>query len=182
VRESTPFRPVAYEVAARLARHCGEVVHVATLDGGRVVYVDRLLGARAIDIPLSEVGSTLPAHCTGVGKVLLAHLEAGELDAILDRHGLTTFTDRTITDRDALYAELHRVRRDGVAYDRGEVAAGLACVAAPILDRDGRVCAAISIAAPAERFAAAGEAYRSAVTRAARLVSDTLRQQTVPDS
>jgi DNA-binding IclR family transcriptional regulator len=182
VRETTPFRPVAYEVAARLARHCGEVVHVAALDSGRVVYVDRLLGSRAIDIPLSEVGSTLPAHCTGVGKVLLAHVEPGELDAILDRHGLPAFTDRTITDRDALYAELHRVRRDGVAYDRGEVAPGLACVAAPLVDLSGRVCAAISIAAPAERFASAGEAYRSAVIRAARMVTETLRQPPVPDN
>jgi DNA-binding IclR family transcriptional regulator len=175
VRETTPFRPVAYEIAARLARHCGEVVHVAALDGGRVVYVDRLLGSRAIDIPLSDVGSTLPAHCTGVGKALLAHVEPGELDALLDRHGLPVFTDRTITDRDQLYAELHRVRRDGVAYDRGEVARGLACVAAPILDAEGRVCAAISVAAPSDRFTAAGEAYRSAVVRAARMVTDALR-------
>jgi DNA-binding IclR family transcriptional regulator len=175
-RETTPFRTIAYEVAGRLARHSGEVVHVAALDCGRVVYVDRLLGSNAIDIPLSKVGSTLPAHCTGVGKVLLAHVEAGELDAILDRHGLPSFTVNTITDRDALYAELHRVRRDGIAVDRGEVADGLACVAAPILDVEGRVCAAISIAAPATRFASAGYAYRRAVVRAARVVSEKVRE------
>jgi IclR family KDG regulon transcriptional repressor len=181
VRESTPFRPIAYEIAARLARHCGEVVHVAALDGGRVVYVDRLLGSRAIEIPLSSVGSTLPAHCTGVGKALLAHVEPGELDALLDRHGLPAFTDRTIVDRDRLYAELHRVRRDGVAHDQGEVAVGLACVAAPVHDLEGHVCAAISIAAPAERFAAAGDGYRSAVVRAARMINEGLRSNLVRD-
>jgi DNA-binding IclR family transcriptional regulator len=175
VRETTPFRPIAYDVAERLARHCGEVVHVAALDGGQVVYVDRLEGSRAIDVPISTKGSTFPAHCSGVGKVLLAHLQPGELDAIIDQRGLPSLTPNTITDRDALYAELHRVRRDGVAYDREEVAVGMACVAAPIIDGDGQVCAAISITAPAARMGAAEDAYRSSVIRAARLVSDRLR-------
>jgi DNA-binding IclR family transcriptional regulator len=176
VRESTPFRPVAYEVAERLARHCGENVHIAALDSGQVVYVDRLRGSRAVEIPVSAAGSTFPAHCSGVGKVLLAHIEPGELDAIIDRRGLPALTPRTITDRDALYAELHRVRRDGVAYDREEVAPGLECVAAPIIDPDGQVCAAISIAGPAARMQATQDAYRSAVQRAARTISDRLRQ------
>ncbi|HEY3019865.1 MAG TPA: IclR family transcriptional regulator [Solirubrobacteraceae bacterium] len=176
VRDSAPFRPVAYAVAEKLARHCGETVHVAALDTGQVVYVDRLQGSRAMDIPVSKVGATLPAHCSGVGKVLLAHLDAGEVDAILDRRGLPAFTPNTITDRDALYAELHRVRRDGVAYDREEVVEGLACVATPILDADGSVCAAMSIAAPADRFAASETAYRSAVVRAARAVTERLRR------
>jgi DNA-binding IclR family transcriptional regulator len=177
VRESTPFRPVAYQVAERLARHCGEVVHVAALDAGQVVYVDRLQGSRAIEIPISAAGATFPAHCSGVGKVLLAHLQPGELDAIIDRRGLPAMTLNTITDRDRLYAELHRVRRDGIAHDREEVAAGLECVAAPILDSDGQVCAAISIAAPAGRMQIAAEAYRSAVIRAARQISDRLRDE-----
>jgi DNA-binding IclR family transcriptional regulator len=163
-------------VAERLARHCGETVHVAALDAGQVVYVDRLLGPLGVDIPVSDVGSTLHAHCSGVGKVLLAHLDPGEIDAMIDRHGLPAFTPATITERDALYAELHRVRRDGVAYDREEVVPGIACVAAPILDGEGSVVAAISIAAPVERFGASQDGYRSAVVRAARGVSERLRQ------
>jgi DNA-binding IclR family transcriptional regulator len=175
VRETASFRPIAYAVAERLARHTGETVHVAALDAGQVVYVDRLVGPHGVDLPLSEVGSTLHAHCSGVGKVLLAHLEPGEIDAMIDRHGLPRFTPATITDRDALYAELHRVRRDGVAYDREEIVAGIACVAAPILDGEGAVVAAMSVTAPAERFAASQDAYRSAIIRATRAVSDRLR-------
>jgi len=181
VRDSSPFRPVAYAVAEKLARHRGETVHVAALDAGQVVYVDRVQGSRPVDIPVSKVGATLPAHCSGVGKVLLAHLDPGEIDAVLDRRGLPAFTPTTITDRDALYAELHRVRRDGVAYDREEVVEGVRCVAAPILDADGSVCAEMSIAAPADRFASAETAYRSAVVRSARAVTERLRQQ-IPDS
>jgi DNA-binding IclR family transcriptional regulator len=175
VRETTPFRPIAYDVAERLARHTGEVVHVAALDGGQVVYVDRLEGARAMEIPISVAGATLPAHCSGVGKILLAHLQPGELDAIIDQRGMPLLTANTITDRDALYAELHRVRRDGVAYDREEIALGMECVAAPIVDGDGQVCAALSISAPTARMESLLDAYRSSVLRAARLVSDKLR-------
>jgi DNA-binding IclR family transcriptional regulator len=74
-----------------------------------------------------------------------------------------------------LYAELHRVRRDGVAHDREEAVEGLACVATAIHDVDGSVCAAISIAAPVDRFTVSATAYRSAVIRAARAVTERLR-------
>jgi DNA-binding IclR family transcriptional regulator len=181
VRDGAPFRPLAFGVAERLARHCGETIHVAALDSGQVVYVDRLRGSRAIEIPVSAVGSTAPAHCSAVGKSLLAHVEPGELDAILDRRGLPAFTRSTITDRDVLYAELHRVRRDGVAYDREEIAPGLSCVGAPIFDGDGKVCAAISIAGPTERVAALLDGYRSAVVRAARIVTDELARARRPE-
>lgn len=179
VAGSTPFRAPAHEVAMRLAHHTGETLHVATLDGGRVVYVDRVHGTRGVDIEVSTVGATLPAHCSGVGKVLLAHLEPGQIDAILDSHGLPLLTPATITDRDALYAELHRVRRDGVAFDREEVMAGLSCVAAPIRDFEGTVVAAISISAPTERFNSSHEAYRSMIVRAAEAVSRRLHRSPV---
>ncbi|MEV4421502.1 IclR family transcriptional regulator [Patulibacter sp. NPDC049589] len=174
ITESTPFRPVAQRVAATIARRSGEVVHVGTLDGGRVVYVDRFVGARGADIPVSSVGSSLPAHCTGVGKVLLAHQEAGIVDVVLDEHGLERRTKNTIVVREQLYAELHRVRADGVAYDREEVQLGLSCVAAPIVDDDRRVVAALSISVPTERFVRAETALTSTVRRAARTISDHL--------
>jgi IclR family transcriptional regulator, KDG regulon repressor len=177
ITESTPFRPVAQRVAETIARRSGEVVHVGALDGGRVVYVDRFVGTRGAQIPVSSVGSSLPAHCTGVGKVLLAHQDAGIVDVILDDQGLEPMTANTITTRDRLYAELHRVRADGVAYDREEVQKGLSCVAAPIFDDEGRAVAALSISVPTERFARAETALTSTVRRASRTISDRL---TVP--
>lgn len=180
VTGSAPFRPVARAMAEVLSQRSGETVHVATLDAGRVVYVDRIVGARAAPIPASSVGETLPAHCSGVGKVLLAHLDPGALDAVLDRHGLPRRTKATITDRDALYAELHRVRRDGVAYDREEVVKGLTCVAAPITDPDGVVVAAISLSAATNRYARSGDAFRAAVIQAAAGVSARLRAGAPP--
>jgi DNA-binding IclR family transcriptional regulator len=170
-----PMRRIAHAMALRLARHCGEMIHVAALDAGRVVYVDRVPGSRAVEIPVSEIGAVLPAHCTGVGKLLLAHLDPGQVDAILDRHGMPRLTPATICDRDALYAELHRIRRDGVSFDREEVQRGLSCVAAPVYDADGLVAAAMSISAPTERFRRSESAYRSTIVSAAASVSRQLR-------
>jgi DNA-binding IclR family transcriptional regulator len=175
VTGNAPFRPVARAMAVRLARHCGEMIHVAALDAGRVVYVDRVPGSRAAKIPMSSVGAVLPAHCSGVGKLLLAHLDPGQIDAILDQHGMPRFTDATIGEREALYAELHRIRRDGVAFDREEVQVGLSCVAAPVMDPDGVVVAAMRISAPTGRFRASEGAYRSTIVGAADGVSRQLR-------
>ena len=175
VTGSAPFRPLARTMAEALARRGGATVHVATLDAGRVVYVDRIVGEHTPRLPGSEVGDTLPAHCSGVGKVLLAYLDPGQLDALLDRHGLPRLTKYTITARDGLYAELHRVRRDGVAYDREEVSLGLWCVAAPIQDADGQVVAAMSLSTRVQHAALSGDAYRSAVVQATQAVSAQLR-------
>ncbi len=175
ITETTPFRPPAHAAATALARRYGEIVHVATLDGGRVVYVDRIVGADGVDLPVSAIGSSLPAHCSGVGKALLAHLPAAEIDRVLDDHGLPRLTPGTITDRDALAAELHRIRRDGLSYDREEVVAGLSCVAAPIFDPVGRAVAAISVSAPTARLAAIEPGCGVAVRRASRAITEHLR-------
>lgn len=181
VTGNAPFRPLAHAMALRLARHCGEMIHVAALDAGRVVYVDRVPGARAAKVPVSGVGATLPAHCSGVGKLLLAHLEPAEIDAVLDQHGMPRLTPATICEREPLYAELHRIRRDGVAFDREEVQQDLSCVAAPIADADGRVVAAMSISAPTSRFSVHEAAYRATIVNAADGVARQLRGPELPD-
>jgi DNA-binding IclR family transcriptional regulator len=124
------------------------VVHLAVLDGQDVVYLDKVGGALAGRLP-SRVGGRLPAHCTGVGKAMLAHAPAKVLGEFL-RVGLTPRTTATIVDPDAFTAELARIRRLGYAMDRGEAVPGLTCIAAPVFDV-GVVEAAISVSGPARQ-------------------------------
>lgn len=133
--ETTPFRLPGRSAAVALARRTGETIHLAALDGGKVVYVDRMQGDRATTLPLSAIGKRLPAHCSGVGKAMLAHLPREDVDAYLERHGMERFTKTTVTDARTLHRELEEIRRTGVSYDREEVVPGLACVAAPIRGR-----------------------------------------------
>lgn len=173
--ESMEFRRPARRLMARLATQFGETVHLAALDGERVVYVDRFEGTRAVRIAVSSVGSTLPAHCSGVGKVLLAHMPIDRVEALLSDAELEAFTPATITDPDVLRGELAEVRRKSVAYDREEALPEVCCVAAPIVQAPGGTVAALSITAPAHRFAVHQDQFELAVTRGANMISRYLR-------
>jgi IclR family transcriptional regulator, KDG regulon repressor len=133
-----PFLADLYEIT----RH---TVHLASLHGTDVVYLAKLYGHRSAAAP-SRIGARLPAHCTAVGKVMLAYDPAAATEALsmpLDR-----LTHHSICDADALAAELMRVRQDGIAVDQGESQPGLICVAAPVTGHYGRPLAAMSVCAP----------------------------------
>lgn len=123
-----------------------ETGHVATLgvrNGDEGVYVDKI-EPNDFSIRLhSEVGKSFPLHCTGMGKVLLAHAPADEIRRISKRQ-LARLTKHTITDRKALRDELQRVRARGYALDNEEITRGLMCVAAPIYDAHGDIAGAMS--------------------------------------
>lgn len=172
--ETTDFHRYSRPVLQKLGEHCGEMVHLGVLDDGQVMYVDRIKGGHAVQIDASALGNRLWAHCSGVGKVLLAHLPPETLDEVVERHGLPALTRRTITDRSALDEELAEVRRRGFALDRGEVIEDVSCVAAPIVAPGPTVVAAVSLAAPTYRFNARREVYCQAIVRAGMYVSKRL--------
>ena len=99
----------------------------------------------------STVGSRAPAHCTAVGKALLAFQPAEQAKQIIE-NGLRRFTANTITEPERLLEELASVRAKGFAVDDEESEMGLRCVAAPIRDHTGLVSAAISVSAPVQRM------------------------------
>jgi DNA-binding IclR family transcriptional regulator len=163
-------RPVMEELVAGW----GETTHLAVLVDGQVLYVEKLQGDRALEIVLSRVGKRLPAHCSGVGKVLLAHRPWEKVLAIVERQGLPAFTPNTITTIDRLRVELEEVRLQGFAYDQEEVMLGLCCVAGPIRDESGQVIAAMSLSVRADRFYPYRQRLTTAVIEAARHVSTQL--------
>jgi IclR family transcriptional regulator, KDG regulon repressor len=133
-----------------LADLSGETVQLAILDHLSVLYI-RIRESRQAVRMSSGLGSRAPAHCTSVGKVLLAHQSAETIQQVIDL-GLKRYTPNTITDPAALVAELESIRQKGYAIDDEEIESGLRCVAAPIRDHSGRVVAAISVAAPVQRM------------------------------
>ncbi|HEY8487214.1 MAG TPA: IclR family transcriptional regulator, partial [Limnochordales bacterium] len=172
--DSTEFRAEALPAMQRLVARFGETVHLAVLEDGQVVYVEKLEGTRAVRVAVSRVGARLPAHCSAVGKVLLAHQPWEKVEAVAALHGLPALTPNTITSLERLRAELQRVREQGFAYDHEEVMPDLCCVAAPIRDHSGAVVAAMSLSVPAYRFRQHRDEYRRAILDAARQVSENL--------
>jgi IclR family transcriptional regulator, acetate operon repressor len=91
------------------------------------------------------VGMQLEAYCSGIGKVLLAHLPKAACEDYLAAGPFVALTSRTIVDPDLLRAELANVRHQGFAVDNHEVAEDLRCIAVPLRRPDGEVVAAVSV-------------------------------------
>jgi IclR family acetate operon transcriptional repressor len=134
-----------------LVRDTGETGHLAVLDGGEAIYIERVEARRALRIP-SAVGRGYPAHATNLGKVLLADLAADRLRELVGDGPLGAFTPHTITDPTELEAELERIRAQGFAVDNEEYDEGLRCIGAPIYDHSGRAVAALGIGGPVTRI------------------------------
>ncbi|RLC71399.1 MAG: IclR family transcriptional regulator, partial [Chloroflexi bacterium] len=113
-----------------------------------------------------------PAHCTGLGKAILAFLPKEERRRILKEKGLKAYTSNTITSLSEFEAECERIRERGFALDLGEHEEEIRCVAAPILDHTGYPIAALSVAIPAFRTSQAQlEELGPDVAKAAKQIS-----------
>jgi DNA-binding IclR family transcriptional regulator len=154
----------AQGVARDVAAACDEAVHVAVLDGADVIYLVKVDSTHPVRM-VSAVGRRLPAHCTAVGKVLLASLDPTRLDAVLSDDTLSGMTPESITDPDRLRDHLDRVRAEGVAVDNGESDSAMRCVAAAICDHNGVVIAAMSVSAPIIRWTPQAHAEWTALVR-----------------
>jgi DNA-binding IclR family transcriptional regulator len=171
--DTTEFRLEARRVMEELVRHWRETVHLAVLDGVQAVYVEKLQPIPAVKIRITRAGARLPAHSSGVGKVLLAHSEWEYVAELFEDQGMPALTPSTITDLDVLAEELERVRERGYAYDHEETLVGLCCVGAPIYGSGGAVVAAVSLSVPAYRFRPKKEKYTAAILDAARRISES---------
>ncbi|MBL8286501.1 MAG: SMP-30/gluconolactonase/LRE family protein [Rubrivivax sp.] len=129
----------------------GETSYLAALDGLEVVALDRCDGAHA-QRSHAAVGQRKPLHCTSQGKAILAALPPERRDALVRELALAPLTPRTITDRRRLLAELRLTAQRGWSIDDEEIALGVRCCGAPIVDAFGDVRGAVSVAGPAFRL------------------------------
>lgn len=143
------LRDAARPYLEDLRQASGEAVHLAILEAPDVVYVDKLAGRGGPALP-SRVGGRMPAHCTAVGKVLLARPRG----PAAHRHPRPSGPPhrRTIVLPGLLDKELQQVRRRGIAYEYEESAPGVICVAVPIVDHSGAVAAAVSVSGWSNRL------------------------------
>jgi IclR family transcriptional regulator, KDG regulon repressor len=150
------LRVVLRPVLTRLRDELNETVHLGLLQGGDVVYLDKLESSHPITLT-SMVGGRNPAHCTAVGKALLAwsYPDETRLRAWIAQQGaLVRRTPHSITSADALVRETERIRADGYARDREESELGVRCLAAPVFLGSARPRAAVSVSAPRDRLPA----------------------------
>lgn len=142
---------LATPVLEDLSRETGESSHFAVRMGDSVVIIARIAGPGAFQI-LDRVGVVRPAHCTALGKVILAALRPDQLARVLDRAELKPLTPKTIVERAALEQQIDEIRRSGIAFDDGEFDPEVRCVAVPVRDFTGHIIGAIGISGPIWRL------------------------------
>lgn len=158
-------------VMLRLRRDLDETVDLAILEGDAVTFVEQFPAPHRLRA-VSGVGTSFPAHCTANGKALLAALADEEVELLLPSR-LERFTERTITSRSELLAELAEVRERGVAFDIEEHTEGICAIGAAVADPAGPA-GAISVPIPTQRFADRRDEYAGLVGAAAAEGTRTL--------
>jgi len=144
-------RDIASPILDGLNKMVGESVNIAILDQNEAVYIEHIESNQNLRT-FTRVGNRVPLHCTGVGKVFLAHMNGEELEKALNDKGLAAYTQNTITDVKELKRELTIVRREGVSTDDEETEIGVRCIASPVKNSTGSVVAAISVSGPSVRL------------------------------
>jgi IclR family transcriptional regulator, KDG regulon repressor len=139
------LRDVLLPYLTELFEMTRQTVHLATLHGTDVLYLAKLYGHRTVTAP-SRIGGRLPATCTSIGKVLLAYDPDAAAAALAEP--LPRLTPRSIIDPGRMADELTAIRRLGVATDVEGSRIGVQCVAAPVLGRNGKPLAALSVSVP----------------------------------
>jgi DNA-binding IclR family transcriptional regulator len=146
-------------------------VQLGVLDGPQVLIVEKITGHRPMPM-LTQVGGTVPTHCSGLGRALLAYSSPEVVDEVLSAD-LVARTRRTLTNPAAIRRELAAIPDRGWALDREEGNLGICCVAAPVFGPSGDVAAALSVTGPTAlvRPDRAGPAVRLAAAAASRAYS-----------
>jgi DNA-binding IclR family transcriptional regulator len=157
---------LATPVLEDLAQETGESGHFAVRMNDAVVVIARTPGPGAFQLS-GRVGVVRPAHCTAVGKAILASLKPEQLDRFLERVTLASFTSRSVTEPEALKRELDGARKSGLAFDDGEFDPEVRCVAVPVQDFTGQTIGAIGISGPVWRLSIQALQNHSATVRAA---------------
>jgi IclR family KDG regulon transcriptional repressor len=150
--ESRTLQREAHRFLLEMSRRSQETVSLAVPTPGSIICLDRVNSPDAVISISTGVGARFPAHCTAVGKAVLAYLSEEQVDAIVLNNGLPQFTPATLTRLPGLRENLRHVRERGYAIDNQELERGLSGVAAPVRTAKDTVIAAVGMAGPTLRF------------------------------
>lgn len=162
----------AMPLMGKLSVEFEETVNLGVMRGPAVVYIHKIESTHFLRTDL-KVGTAVPAHCSGLGKAMLAWLEPDEITQLFVNRALKTYTAKTIGSMEQLLTELAKVRELGYAVDNEEYIDGIICIAAPIFNTSGKPCASISISGPTVRMKHKSPQKTGEIVRAAALKIST---------
>lgn len=150
-QDSYNLLEVAGPVMQEMSKETGETSNLAIEDNGELVYLFQVESNNPIRASLKN-GATSYFHTSGVGKVIMAHMDEQKLDSILKTQEFVRQTPNSVTSKTAFITELLKIRCQGWAMDDEERFVGMRCIAAPVFDPVGSIIAGVSISGPSSRF------------------------------
>jgi len=153
VQNTTNLIKVVTPFLQRLSQNTNETINFAVLEGREVVYLFKIESKETLKAGI-EVSTKVAAHCTSLGKVLLAFLPEQEFMMLYSNNNekLPTFTPNSISSVEELKKCLKKIKKQGYAIDKEEFQIGVNCLGGPILNNEGKAIAAIGISGPVSRF------------------------------
>ena len=150
LRAAAP-RSLRHSILQGLSDETEETSNYGILNGGEIIYLDRVEAKWPLGLRF-DAGSRVPAHCTAIGKLLLSRLSEDEVVARLRIMPKSRYTEKTMTDTDALMKALRKIRETGIGTDNQEFMHGVVCQAVPVITEDGKCLGGIAISAPEARM------------------------------
>lgn len=177
-REQDPLYKVAEPEIQKVARQTGEHANLVVEESGKAVFYAKAEGEDAFQLD-THIGKQVPLSTTSAGKAILSEFSDERIHEVLDEHGLPAVTERTVTDREELMAEIKECRDRGFAIDDEERIPGVRCVGAAITADNGDVLGAVSVSGPKsgmqdERFL---EEIPDLVLRTANVIQVNMKYQ-----
>lgn len=177
ILSSLRIRTARLAILRKLSREIGETCNITLPDRNDMIYIERVETEWPLRIQL-PTGTHVPFHATASGKMYLSSLAPSHLDSYLRAAELRQYTPNTITDRDALRAEIDLIKQNGYSRDREEFMRDMVALAVPILDPHGRLMATLSFHAPTQRYSAESvldclDALNSASAALSRLIDQS---------
>jgi len=167
----TRFVQARRAVLRRLSERVDETCNITLPEEGGMVYLERMETRWPLRVQL-PVGSLVPFHCTASGKLYLASLPRTRRESLVHALDLRAHAPNTITEADALFAELERISRTGIGTDNEEFVDGMVAVAVPIFDQSSRLVATLAMHGPTQRMSLADAlAATDALREAARALT-----------
>lgn len=174
ILQASHIMPEIRPVLERVVSLVGETCNIGMLDGYELVYIDRVECNWPLRVQLRP-GSRVPSHCTGIGKLLLAHLPSRRRQRLLSIMPLPRFTENTITDPATLSDHLRQIRRQGYSVNNQEDSVGLIAIAVPVRNRSGHVMAGLAVHGPEARLPIEkAKTYLGDLNAAAELLGEAL--------
>jgi len=152
VKDNSKLSTLVEPYLRRISQKVGETVCFAVNQDDQLIYINVIEAPGKTVRAMQKIGHTAPMHSSGIGKLFLTAYSDSELDDMIAKHGLSKYTEFTLTTKESLTQELGKIKNNGYATDNEEWEVGTRCIAFPVYDYSKTIKFGLSVTGPSARL------------------------------